>query len=101
MSHSLASVSSLYAASPPARPPAVQRLRSAFRQLLAEWRVQRDLRQLAELDSYILKDIGIGRGGLEDAVRHGRSRNMAGDQPVGPGPMLPPSLMPVSWTEWR
>src|SRR5215207_2966435 len=41
--------------------------------LLREWRTRRDLRALEQLDDRALRGIGIGPGGLEDAVRHGRS----------------------------
>lgn len=97
----LSSISSSHEAASLDPPTALQRLRVAWRRLMAEWRLRRDLRQIAEFDSYMLKDIGLGQGGLEHAVRHGRSRGMACNQPVRPDPQLPPSIMPVSWTEWR
>ena len=53
-----------------ARPP------SLFARLLAaiarEVRLRRDLRVLASLDDAGLHDIGLSRGALEYAVRHGR-----------------------------
>ena len=67
--------------------------------LLREWRTRRDLRALERLDDRALRDIGIGPGGLEDAVRHGRSM-----KPVeiarwsAPERLLPRTR--VSWTEW-
>ncbi len=39
-----------------------------------EMRVQRDLHRLQALDDHRLHDIGLDRGSLEDAVRHGRPR---------------------------
>jgi len=40
-----------------------------------EIRIRRDLRLLASLDDAALHDIGLTRGGMEDAVRHGRSQH--------------------------
>jgi uncharacterized protein YjiS (DUF1127 family) len=67
--------------------------------LAREWRIHRDLRVLQTLDDRALHDIGVGPGGLDYAVRHGRPTPVE----VAPGSMFrdrSPSL-PVSWTEWR
>ncbi|HZH51336.1 MAG TPA: DUF1127 domain-containing protein [Microvirga sp.] len=40
--------------------------------LAREIRVRRDMRLLSSLDDAALHDIGLARGGMEDAVRHGR-----------------------------
>ncbi len=45
----------------------------AFAAIAREVRLRRDLRNLQRLDDVMLQDIGLGRGELEDAVRHGRS----------------------------
>ena len=45
----------------------------AFAAMAREIRLRRDLRSLQSLDDVMLQDIGLGRGELEDAVRHGRS----------------------------
>ena len=69
------------------------------RRVAAEWKAQRDLRHLEELGPDGLKDIGIGPGSLEGAVRFGRYRGLRDDldQPrCNSG-----SVMPMSWTEWR
>ncbi|HYF54822.1 MAG TPA: DUF1127 domain-containing protein [Salinarimonas sp.] len=39
-----------------------------------EVQVLRDLRALQALDDHRLHDIGLDRGSIEDAVRHGRPR---------------------------
>ena len=41
--------------------------------LAHEVRIRRDLRRLSGLDDAILHDIGVARGGLEGAVRFGRT----------------------------
>lgn len=40
---------------------------------LHELRVRRDLRRLRMMDAHLLKDLGLNSGGLEHAVRHGRT----------------------------
>jgi uncharacterized protein YjiS (DUF1127 family) len=42
--------------------------------LLREVRARRSLRDLDSLDDSMLHDLGLGRGELEHAVRHGRER---------------------------
>ena len=37
-----------------------------------EIRLRRDMRKLAELDDRMLRDIGLARGQIEPAARHGR-----------------------------
>jgi uncharacterized protein YjiS (DUF1127 family) len=49
------------------------RLVGVFIAIAREIRLRRDLRNLQRLDDAMLRDIGLGRGELEDAVRHGRS----------------------------
>jgi uncharacterized protein YjiS (DUF1127 family) len=48
------------------------RIRSLFGALAQEIRIRRALRDVSSLDDNILCDIGLSRGGIEDAVRHGR-----------------------------
>jgi uncharacterized protein YjiS (DUF1127 family) len=63
-------------------------------------RMRRDLHDLLSLDDAALHDIGLSRGGIEHAVRHGRretpSRSASACR-TGPRASVPPS----SWTEWR
>jgi uncharacterized protein YjiS (DUF1127 family) len=49
------------------------RLMRVFIAIAREIRLRRDLRNLQRLDDAMLRDIGLGRGELEDVVRHGRS----------------------------
>ncbi len=37
-----------------------------------EIRIRRDMRRLAELDDWMLRDIGLTRAAIEPAARHGR-----------------------------
>jgi uncharacterized protein YjiS (DUF1127 family) len=48
------------------------RIRGLFGALAREIRIRRALREVGTLDDNILCDIGLSRGGIEDAVRHGR-----------------------------
>lgn len=75
----------------------VDRVKVAVRGLAGEWRVQRDLRRLGELDACALHDIGLAPGGLEGAVRHGRRAR----QVAGPGTWTAAPRLPASVTEWR
>ncbi|WP_157961460.1 hypothetical protein [Microvirga flavescens] len=54
------------------RVPALLVRFSAF--LAKEIRIRRDMRLLASFDDAALCDIGLARGGLEDALRNGRCR---------------------------
>ena len=79
------------------------RLRQLAGALLAEWQLRRDLAHLQSLDGRALHDIGLTRGSLEGAVRHGRGRHW---QPrTEPGEPIRElaewPVMPISWTEWR
>jgi uncharacterized protein YjiS (DUF1127 family) len=62
------------AASVAPAPRIVAVLRAWLDGLAYEVRLQRDLRALQALDDHRLHDIGLDRGALEDAVRHGRRR---------------------------
>lgn len=48
------------------------RIRTLVGAMLREMRLRRDMRALLELDEHLLRDIGLARGGVETAVRHGR-----------------------------
>jgi len=73
-------------------PSLLERLAAA---LLREIRVRRDLRTLSGLGETALHDIGLTRGGLEDAVRHGRSE-MPGLDIVRPIP----TDIPAGFAKW-
>jgi uncharacterized protein YjiS (DUF1127 family) len=68
-----------------------------FALVAREIRVQRDMRVLASLDEAALHDIGLVRGSVEDAVRHGRLRG--GVVPAASDPE--PARLPHSLVEWR
>jgi uncharacterized protein YjiS (DUF1127 family) len=58
-------------------------LMPAFRQFAAFWhammreiRIRRDLRMLSSFSDEALQDMGLARGGLEDAIRRGRSESV-------------------------
>jgi uncharacterized protein YjiS (DUF1127 family) len=86
------------ARSPDRSPSLVSRVLS---RIADEIRVRRDLRALSSYDEAALHDIGLTRGGLEEAVRCGR--------PSGPrrefgstGETVPGrSLRASAFTEWR
>jgi uncharacterized protein YjiS (DUF1127 family) len=100
MSGSMAAYSSASPLRAPARMAVGARfgalLRTMMAFLAAEWRARRDLAQLQAMDARALHDIGLTRGSLEGAIRHG-SR---GPAPSGPAPAERPRL-PSSLTEWR
>lgn len=48
-------------------------LRGLVGTVLKEIQLRRALRNVGSLDDAALLDMGISRGGIEDAVRHGRS----------------------------
>jgi len=52
------------------RPDLLTRMLAA---IAREIRIRRDLRRLQGFDDAMLHDIGLARGGLEEAVRHGRA----------------------------
>jgi uncharacterized protein YjiS (DUF1127 family) len=82
-----------------AGPSVQQRLRDLVSFIAQEWRFRRDLAQLQALDTRGLRDIGLSRGGIESAIRHGRRPRVVDG---GPGTALPePRALPSSWTEWR
>jgi uncharacterized protein YjiS (DUF1127 family) len=59
-----------------------------------EIRVRRSMRQLAEFDDYMLRDIGVVRADIEGAVRRGHDSSCGGAQDFGhikPAPSLLPS----------
>jgi uncharacterized protein YjiS (DUF1127 family) len=61
-----------------------------------EIRIHRDMRVLASMDEAALHDIGLVRGSVEDAVRHGRLDGVA------PAPSVShPASLPHSLVEWR
>jgi uncharacterized protein YjiS (DUF1127 family) len=79
-----------------------QRLRDLVSFIAQEWRLRRDLAQLEALDTRALRDIGLSRGGLEGAIRHGcRARTVDDGGPVAFDRKPEPALPPSSWTEWR
>ena len=45
---------------------------NVFRAIAREIRIRRALRAVGTLDDNALCDIGLCRGGIEDAIRHGR-----------------------------
>ncbi len=60
------------------RPRRTNLLTIAFRpwQMLANRMAERRTRaQLSRLDDYMLKDIGLSRGGIESAIRKGQIRD--------------------------
>lgn len=67
-----------------------------------EFRVRRDMRLLSQFGDSALHDIGLSRGGVEDAVRYGRSE-------FGRSIIVEPALgetsergaLPSADTEWR
>ncbi len=48
------------------------RIRTFLEALRREIRIRRALRHVSALDDHALCDIGLSRGSVEDAVRHGR-----------------------------
>jgi uncharacterized protein YjiS (DUF1127 family) len=67
-----------------------------------EIRTRRDLRALSSLDDAALRDIGLARGGLEDAVRYGRSQGgLFGTTALIPDPACDRAVEPPAFTEWR
>ncbi len=50
----------------------LDRLASACGAARREWQVRRTVRAIEAMDPYMLVDLGISPGGIEDAVRNGR-----------------------------
>jgi uncharacterized protein YjiS (DUF1127 family) len=98
MSGSMAALSGGFPIRAPARQALGTRFRAIVALLAAEWRIRRDLAQLQALDARGLRDIGLTRGSLEGAVRHG-GRGMAAPEPIPSFRQEQP--IPSSWTEWR
>jgi uncharacterized protein YjiS (DUF1127 family) len=67
-----------------------------------ELRARRDMRVLSSLDEAALHDIGLVRGNVEDAVRHGRSRDRIMPAP-GQAHLddVDGTILPRSPVEWR
>jgi len=74
------------------------RFLAAVALVAAEWRIRRDLAALQALDGRGLHDIGLTRGSLEGAVRHG-GKGLGSLHPIGDLPEC--QALPSSWTEWR
>jgi len=47
-------------------------VRNLFSAVMREIRIRRAMREVSALDDALLRDIGLGPGGIEDAVRCGR-----------------------------
>lgn len=75
-------------------------LLKALAALSQRLRIRRDLRDLLSLDDAALHDIGLSRGAIEHAVRHGRRETpscSASASSIDPRT----SVLASSWTEWR
>jgi uncharacterized protein YjiS (DUF1127 family) len=72
-------------------------LADLFETVLNEIQVRRSLRELGSYDDAMLHDMGITRGELEGAVRHGRRKHETPSLESLAGC----SAKPSSWTEWR
>jgi hypothetical protein len=48
-------------------------VRSWIARLAREIQFRHDMRRLASFDDTMLHDVGLARGGIEDAIRHGRA----------------------------
>ncbi len=92
-----AATSQLTSASITKRPSLLARF---FSFVAREIQVRRDMRTLSGFDDAMLHDIGLGRSGLEDAIRHGRWKQDATTSDV-PAGLTGTTLMPLSLTEWR
>ena len=64
-----------------------------------EIRLRRSVRELSSFDDAMLRDVGLDRSGVEDAVRHGRSLPVRRGDPGGAD--APTIVHPTSLTEWR
>ena len=76
---------------------------SLLRELVAwavrEIRLRRSVRELSSFDDAMLRDLGLDRSGVEDAVRHGRPSPVRRGDPGGAD--APTIVHPTSLTEWR
>ena len=82
------------------RAPALGLVRGWIARAARALETRRDLRLLSAAGDDMLRDIGLSRGGIESAVRHGRGRSSAGARSErATGPAIP--ALPSSWTEWR
>ncbi|WP_162559266.1 DUF1127 domain-containing protein [Microvirga sp. 17 mud 1-3] len=79
------------------RPSLLARLAAA---LVREIRIRRDMRALSGFGDAALHDIGLVRGSVEDAVRHGRP-SLGRSRIVEPALSEEVSSLPLSLTEWR
>lgn len=55
-----------------ARGSALRALGGVVSGLIHEWRLRREIRSVEGFSDAMLHDIGLTRGGVDDAVRHGR-----------------------------
>ena len=102
MSGSIVAFPARGACAQPITPTVSERLREFAAYLVQEWRVRRAASELHSLDARGLHDIGLTRGSIEGAIRHGlRGRGAADGVPemIRATPEWPP--LPSSWTEWR
>ena len=74
-------------------------LRELVAWALREIRLRRSMRELQSFDDAMLRDVGLDRSGVEDAVRHGRPRPVRRGDPGGAD--APRIVHPTSLTEWR
>jgi uncharacterized protein YjiS (DUF1127 family) len=79
------------------RPSLLTRL---FAAVAREIQIRRDMRTLSGFDDTMLHDIGLGRSGLEDAIRHGRWDHDAAASGL-PVDLKTTTVLPLSLTEWR
>jgi uncharacterized protein YjiS (DUF1127 family) len=80
-----------------AKPSFLARLIAA---IAREVRIRRDMRTLSSFDDAMLHDIGLGRSGLEEAIRHGRWNQDLTASDV-PADLTGTTVRPLSLTEWR
>ena len=46
--------------------------------IMRRWEARRAIAMLARADAAVLRDLGISRDGIENAVRHGRRNSLLG-----------------------
>lgn len=86
------------------RPPLWRLASFPFAWLVREVQARRDANLLASLDERGLADVGLSRGSVDFAVRHGRP--LSGPDRAPPRHDTPTGAQPASlpasaWTEWR